>query len=138
MSTLVAVPPEHTNAAPVTPVMELAQVVSEERDEDLAELRVRLAYYEGFDALISDNVARSAELFRSVSEERERMRSQAVTWQLETEARMSLAVERFLADERERTQALLTALMTEATQMQRQIDSLIQRIASAMSETAVR
>src|SRR5215211_3936884 len=111
MNTLVVASPENP-ASSVAPVIELAQVVIEERDAELAELRDRLAYYEGFDALINDNVARSAELFRSVSEERERLRSQAVAWQIETEARMSEEVERFLIDERERSQTLLAALMT--------------------------
>ena len=143
MSTMTVAPSDYQDiqtfqgAASFGPVIELAQVVIEERDAELAALRERLAYYEGFDALINDNVARSAELIRSVSEERERLRSQAIQWQLETESRMTEEVERYLAGERERTHAMLTALMDDATGMQRQIDGLIQRLSQAISETAV-
>ena len=137
MSTLTVAPSGYQEAASVGPVIELAQVVIEERDAELAALRERLAYYEGFDALINDNVARSAELIRSVGEERERLRSQAIQWRLETESRMTEEVERYLAGERERTHAILTALMEDATRMQRQIDGLIQRLSQAITETAV-
>ena len=130
MSTLIVAPSEPA-AATVVPVIE-------ERDAELAALRERLAYYEAFDALISDNVARSAEMFRSAIDERERVRSHAVQWQLETEARMSEEVERFPALERERTQALLASLLEEATRMQCQIDGLIQRLAEAITDAAVR
>src|SRR3712207_1936396 len=131
MSTMTVAPSDYQDiqtfqtAASFGPVIELAQVVIEERDAELAALRERLAYYEGFDALINDNVARSAQLIRSVSEERERLRSQAIQWQLETESRMTEEVERYLAGERERTHAMLAALMEDATRMQRQIDGLI-------------
>ena len=140
MSTMTVAPSEYQyhGAASVGPVIELAQVVIEERDAELTALRERLAYYEGFDTLINDNVARSAALIRSVSEERDRMRSQAIQWQLETESRMTEEVERYLAGERERTHAMLAELMDDATRMQRQIDGLIQRLSRAISETAVR
>lgn len=119
-------------------VMELTQLVIEERDAELAQLRERLAYYEAFDALINDNVARSAELFRSLTDERERMRREAARLLAEREAAVAQEAERRLAVERARTHATLMALMDEASQMQRQIDGLIQRIAEAITDTTVR
>lgn len=137
MSRQIATLPDHGTGGSITPVMELAQVVIEERDAELAKLRERLAYYEAFDALINENVARSAELFRSIQDERERLRAEAARWQATREAAVAEEVERRLAAERARTQAMLNALMDEATHLQRQIDGLIQRLAEAITESTV-
>lgn len=136
-SQLVAMPGSGADAS-VGTVMEMTQLVIEERDAELALLRERLAYYEAFDALISENVARSAELFRSLNEERERMRREAARLQAERESMIAQEAERLIAAERQRTQQMLMALLDEASQMQRQIDGLIQRIATAITGTAVR
>jgi hypothetical protein len=139
MSTqLVATPGSGEAAASVGNVIEMTQLVIEERDAELALLRDRLAYYEAFDSLINDNVARSAELFRSLNDERERMRQEATRLQAERESTIAQEAERRLTAERQRTHALLMSLMDEASQMQRQIDGLIQRIAVAITDTTVR
>jgi hypothetical protein len=138
MSTQMVATPGIRTATSVAPVIEMAQIVIEERDAELAILRERLAYYEAFDSLINDNVARSAELFRSVSDERERLRAEAAQHQLAVEDAAEQEVERRIAAERQRTQAMLMSLMDEASRMQRQIDGLIQRIAQAITESAVR
>lgn len=138
MSTQLVAAPDTGAPASVGQVMEMTQLVIEERDAELALLRERLAYYEAFDTLISDNVARSAELFRSLNNERERMRQEAVRLQVEREAAIAQEAERRLAAERARTHATLMTLMDDASQMQRQIDGLIQRIAEAITATTVR
>ena len=139
MSTqLVATPGSEGASASVGNVIEMTQLVIEERDAELALLRQRLAYYEAFDSLINDNVARSAELFRSLNDERERMRQEAARLQAERESTIAQEAELRLAAERQRTHALLMSLMDEASHMQRQIDGLIQRIAEAITNTAVR
>jgi ABC-type phosphate transport system auxiliary subunit len=138
MSTQIATLPGYGTGASYAPVMEMAQAVIEERDAELAALRERLAYYEAFDTLINDNVSRSAELFRPVNEERERLRAEAARWHAAAEAAGAQEAERRLAAERSRTQTILMSLMDEATGMQRQIDSIIQRIAEAITESTVR
>lgn len=137
MSTqLVATPAQH--ASSVGGVIELTQLVIEERDAELALLRERLAYYEAFDTLISDNVARSAELFRSLNDEREKMRRESARLQAERELAVAEETERRLGEERAKTQAMLLALMDDASMMQRQIDGLVQRIADAITSATVR
>lgn len=138
MSTHLVATPGIGAANSVGPVIEMTQLVIEERDAELALLRQRLAYYEAFDSLINENVARSAELFRSLNDERERMRQEAARLQAESESAASQEAERLLTAERQRTHALLMSLMDEASQMQRQIDGLIQRIAEAITDTTVR
>jgi chromosome segregation ATPase len=138
MSTQLVAAPGHDAPTSVGGVIELTQLVIEERDAELAELRERLAYYEAFDTLISDNVARSAELFRSLSNERERMRQESTRLQAERELAVAAEAERQLADERAKTHAMLMALMDDASKMQRQIDGLIQRIAEAITTATVR
>jgi hypothetical protein len=110
--------------------------VPAERDAQLAELLEKLAFYEAFDSLIQDNISRSADLFRSLYEERERVRAEAAGHRAEIEATATLEAERALYVERERYQNTLMSLMDDASGMQRQIDGLIQRIADAISAAA--
>jgi hypothetical protein len=107
-----------------------------DRDAQLALLRERLAFYEAFDSLIQDNVARSAELFRSLFEERERAKAEAANQRAELEANVVLQAERTLAGERERYHLTLLSLMDDASAAQRQIDGLIQRLAHAIGDVA--
>lgn len=137
MSTrMIAVP--NGDATSVGQVIEMSQIVIEERDAELASLRERLAYYDAFDTMINDNVARSAELFRTLSDERERMRADAERRLAEQETVALQETERRLTEERARVHATLMGLMNDASHMQRQIDGLIQRIAEAITETTVR
>lgn len=104
---------------------------------ELAALQEKLSFYEAFDQLINDNVQRSAQLFRSLYEERERMRGETSRNRAEVEAAAALEAERRLAGERERMQSTLMSLMDEASRMQRQVDGLIQKIAEAITEFTV-
>jgi hypothetical protein len=125
-------------ARPVGPVIEMAQTVIEEQQAELEQLRERLAYYQAFDALINDNIKRSAELFRTIYEERERGRRQVVEARVEIQAAATAEIERRVNDERHRLQATLGGLLEEAGHLQRQIDGWVQRIADAIAETGAR
>ena len=112
------------------------QVVTvDERDAQMARLSERIAYYEAFDSLIHDNISRSADLFKSVFEERERVRLEAEAYRLELEAGATLEAQRTLVTARESFQSTLMFLMDDANGMQRQIDGLIQRISDAIKES---
>jgi hypothetical protein len=109
--------------------------VSESADETMATLRERLAYYEHFDDLIRDNIARSAALFQAVFEEREKARKV----QAEAESTMnavSVEAERRAEAERQHVQNILMSLMDEATFLHQRSDALIQRLAEALTEMA--
>ena len=103
----------------------------------IAELRDRLAYYEHFDSLIKDNIARSAELFQAVFAERERVRGERRVVESDVLS-MTAEIERRMNAERTHTQQILLSLMEEATYLQQRADSLIQRIAEAITEASVR
>jgi hypothetical protein len=104
-----------------------------ENPESIAALKERLAYYEHFDALIQDNIARSAQLFQAVFAERERART------IQTEAEttvnaVSLEAERRVTAERTHVVNILHTLMDEATFLHQRSDALIQRLAEALTE----
>lgn len=119
----------------VGPVMEMADTVIEAQRAEIEGLRERLTYYQAFDALINDNIKRSAELFRTIHEERERARRQVVEARAEIEAAVTAAAERRLREERQRTEATLLALMDEADRFRRQLDGWVQRLADAIAAT---
>jgi chromosome segregation ATPase len=127
---------EETDQRPVGPVIEMAQTVIEEQQAELEQLRERLSYYQAFDALINDNIKRSADLFRTIYEERERGRKQVLDARAEIQAAATAEIERQVTEERKRLQATLAGLMNEAGQLQRQVDGWMQRIADAIGETA--
>ncbi|MDQ2682333.1 MAG: hypothetical protein M3Y37_02285 [Chloroflexota bacterium] len=99
----------------------------------IADLEQRLAYYEHFDALIRDNVARSAELFRAVFAEREKARTVSTDAEAMMEA-VSAEAERRVSAERHHMQHILVSLMDEATFLQQRSDALVQRVAEAITE----
>jgi hypothetical protein len=81
-------------AAPGVTVMLSREVVSSEQTSDRAlleqqirALQERLAFYEGFDLLIQDNVTQARELFRRASQEREAIAADAERARRETDAR---------------------------------------------------
>jgi hypothetical protein len=91
-----------------------------EREERL--LRERLAFYEGFDALIQDNVAHARELFRLAAQERETATAEADRVRQEAarrEARLRAELE---------TIAVSVGRLTEAA------ETLADRIALALAE----
>ena len=103
----------------------------------ISELRERLAYYEHFDSLIKDNIARSADLFQAVFAEREKVRSERRLVESDVLS-MTAEIERRMNAERMHTQQILLSLMEEATYLQQRADSLIQRIAEAITEASAR
>lgn len=104
-------------------------------DESVESLRERLAYYEHFDALIRDNVARSADLFRAIFAAKERLAPVVPTQPVDEE---TLAAEQDLRLQSERVhmQHILLSLMDEATYLQQRADGLIQHLAEALTELA--
>lgn len=137
MSITIDTAPDHPHvptaaASPVGPVIEMADMVIEEQRAEIELLRERLAYYQGFDAVINDNVKRSAELFRTIYDERERARRHVAQARAEAEAAATEA-ERRVQEERQRTQALLTALLGEADHLQRQLDAWVARLSAAIA-----
>ena len=113
------------------------QAAASSDTETIAELRDRLAYYEHFDSLIRDNIARSAELFQAVFAEREKVRGERRVVESDVLS-MTAEIERRMNTERSHTQQMLLSLMEEATYLQQRADSLIQRIAEAITEASVR
>lgn len=101
--------------------------------ESVDDLKERLAYYEHFDALIRDNVSRSAELFQAVFAERQRNR--AAQAENETSlAQVAAEAERRIATEHAHVTNILLSLMDEATYLHQRSDALIQRLAEALTE----
>jgi len=106
-----------------------------ETGESVATLKEKLAYYEHFDALIKDNISRSAALFQEVFAEREKARA----LQGEAESTMNavaIEAERRVEAERTHVQHILMSLMDEATDLHQRSDALIQRLAEALTEMA--
>jgi hypothetical protein len=106
-----------------------------ETEPSVAELHERLAYYEHFDALIKDNISRSAALFQAVFTERQNARSA----QAEAESAMnavSTEAERRAEAERTHIQHVLMSLMEDATFLRERSDVLMQRISEALTEFA--
>lgn len=101
--------------------------------EAYAELQDRLAWYENFDGLIRDNVARSAALFQAIFEERDKAKrtltdSEALISGVAAEA------ERQISAQRQEMQNILISLMDEAQFLQQRSDALVQRVAEAITQ----
>lgn len=118
-----------------SPKHETTSVAAMTDEDTIAELRDRLAYYEHFDSLIRDNISRSADLFQAVFAEREKVRGERRIVESDVIS-MSAEIERRMDAERTRTQQILLSLMDEATYLQQRADSLIQRIAEAITEAS--
>jgi hypothetical protein len=93
-------------------------------EQQIRGLRERLAFYEGFDLLIQDNVAQARELFRLASMEREAATS---------------AAERARRESHQREAALrleLEAVAAELADLGSAVNALSQRVAVALGEPA--
>lgn len=106
-----------------------------EAEDSVAALKERLAYYEHFDALIKDNISRSAALFQAVFAERENARSVKAEAESTMNA-VSLEAERRVEAERTHVQHILMSLLEDATFLHQRSDALIQRISEALTEIA--
>jgi hypothetical protein len=93
-------------------------------EQQVRSLKERLAFYEGFDVLIQDNVAHARELFRLAAQEREA-------------AATKVERARKVADQREATlRAELAAIDADVKELARAADALSQRVARALGEPA--
>ena len=102
-------------------------------EDVIANLRERLAYYEHFDDLIRDNVARSAELFRAAYSAKSSSQPVAIENEFAAET-IAARVDQRVYAERQHMQHILMSIMDEATYLQQRSDGLIQRLAEALTE----
>lgn len=107
---------DRDSASPTTPAK------AERLELEVRVLRERLAFYEGFDRLIQDNVAHARELFRLAAQERE-----AASAEIEREKREAAKLEA-------RLKAELQSVALEVGELGRVIDTLSRRIAAALGE----
>jgi len=99
---------------------------SDERDLEIAKLKERLGFYESFDQIIQENVARAGDLLRhavSVRENADEAVSSA-TKELE-QKRLS---------ERQEQRALLSGLLDDVTTMQVHVERLARKVADAIDD----
>ena len=102
-------------------------------EDVIANLTERLAYYEHFDDLIRDNVARSAELFRAAYSAKTASQPVAIENEFAAET-IAARVDQRVYAERQHMQHILMSIMDEATYLQQRSDGLIQRLAEALTE----
>jgi hypothetical protein len=132
---------ETVAAAPEATVMQAEPVVAVptadpgRAGESVGDLKERLAYYEHFDALIRDNISRSAELFQAVFAERQQSRTEQTRSET-TLAQVAAEAERRIATEHAHVTNILLSLMDEATYLHQRSEALIQRLAEALTEIA--
>ena len=93
-------------------------------EQQVRNLQDRLAFYEGFDLLIQDNVAQARELFRRAAQEREA--ASAATQQARRDAGLREA----------HLRAELELIGTELTELSRAVEALCERVARALGEPA--
>ena len=99
-------------------------------DEQLSRALERLRFYESFDRLIQDNIARSGDLLREAADLRERAQREI--------ARAQADLDRTVTAREERHRLLLAILLDELAQMRRQNDRLYERIAEALADSEAR
>jgi hypothetical protein len=98
----------------------------DERDTELTKLKERLGFYESFDQIIQDNVARAGELLRH-----------AATMRENAEESLSMAkqeIEQSRITERQDFRALLSGLLDDVTTMQVQVERLARKVADALDD----
>jgi hypothetical protein len=111
-----------------SPEAELSKTPHGSVEDELTRLRERVAFYESFDGLIKDNIARSGDLLREAVEVRESA--------LRSVAEAKAEAERKSEEDRNHYRELLTALLGEARQLQERADSLTTRIAAVVDRLA--
>lgn len=106
-------------------------------EDQLARAQERLAFYESFDGLIQENIARSGELLRQAMDMRESAIQEIALARQQT-AQTIADAERRVGDERERQRTALAALRDELNQLQQHAAGLVGRVADALAELAAR
>ncbi|MGI8642627.1 MAG: hypothetical protein ACR2LS_00725 [Thermomicrobiales bacterium] len=99
---------------------------------EVERLRERLRYYESFDRLIQENIARSGELMREVLDLRERTQIELASSREELE-RSRQEAERRLQTERQSQRDVFAALVEELTSVQQSAERLSRRVTEAVS-----
>jgi hypothetical protein len=102
-----------------------SDVDRETLEQQVRTLRERLAFYEGFDRLIQDNVAHARELFRLAAQEREAA-SNAIDQARHDAGRQ----EAYLRGE-------LVQIASDLEQLSHSVDALSDRVARALGEPAI-
>lgn len=93
-----------------------------DREAEIERLRERLAFYESFDRLIQENIARSGDLLRQAVELRE------------TVARELTEAEQRRASERSYYRALVATLLDAVVELQGQTERLARQLSDALDE----
>lgn len=96
----------------------------DELERQVRQLRERLAFYEGFDQLIQENVAQARELFSRAAEEREAAAAEATRIRQEAERRAAA------------NRAELAFVAEELRGLAAAVDALSQRVADALARGA--
>ncbi|MDP9363838.1 MAG: hypothetical protein M3Q10_06370, partial [Chloroflexota bacterium] len=105
-------------AAPSKPTSGGASAI----ERELARARERIAFYEGFDRLIQENIARSGDLLRQAAEQREAALREMELARAELERR------------RGEQRATLTGLAEELLGLQRRVGDLTGRVMAAIED----
>lgn len=100
---------------------------------EIARLRQRLAYYESFDRLIQENIARSADLMRETVELRERTQVELDRAREEVERSRRVAEEQIEAD-RLSQRSIFSSLVQELSAVQESAERLTRRVSEAVSQ----
>lgn len=99
--------------------------------QEIERLRDRLTYYESFDRLIQENIARSGELMRDALDLRERTQAELTRERKEVE-RSRRETERRMEAERTSHRAVLAGLVDELDTVRESAERLTRRVAEAV------
>ena len=99
---------------------------TDERDSEITKLKEKLGFYESFDQIIQDNVARAGELLRHAATMRENAEESLAV------AKQELEVSRVA--ERQDFRSLLSGLLDDVSTMQVQIERLARKVADALDD----
>jgi len=99
---------------------------------EVVRLRERLSYYESFDRIIQENIARSGEMMRDAADLRERTQAEMAQVRAEADRAREAAAGASLAD-REAQRMVFASLLDDVAAMEDAIDRLRQRVHGAMA-----
>lgn len=109
----------------------LASTSANQDSGEIQRLRERLTYYESFDRLIQENIARSGDLMREALDLRERTQAELARGREELERSRDEAERRFEA-ERQSQRAVFGSLMNELSTVQESAERLSLRVSEAV------
>lgn len=106
--------------------MDTAAPEPTERADEVTRLRERLSFYESFDRLIQDNIAKSGDLLRQAMDVKETASAEIAAAQVE--------VARKRAGDQSRYRLLFSVMLDELTELQGQAERLARRLTDALDE----